>query len=147
MDPIARERDRLLRHLGTILWRPSDEFPTRVHSRDVEGALGGLAWHPEFAGYLRDAGVCFCEGEHRCQAPVSRHAPTTRRLRRAFRQLRGISPEAYDACWLLIMQRVPYREMVDRINGSRERRGLPRLSDEEIALFVISGIDILIHAW
>jgi hypothetical protein len=149
MQTLITERDRLVRHLSLILRRPSEELPLRICSDEVEGELGGLAWHPEFAGYLKDAGVCFCTGEHTCTSTTYRleRGKGFRRLRKAFRELRRISPEAYDACWLLIMHRVPYEVMASRLNDTRMRRGEPPYSPTDIALFVISGLDLLTTLW
>jgi hypothetical protein len=146
MNGLAAERDRLLRQAHLLFWRASDEFPLTINRRDTEGELGGLVWSPEFAGYLRDVGVCMCEGKCSCRRK-SGNSYARRRLLRAFRMLRSISPEAYDACWLLAMHRIPYSEMEERLNLTRLRKGERPLTSEEIALFVISGFDLLAHVW
>lgn len=147
----------------------SGGHPLRVHppsfghgpivsggEREHDG-LGAPEFHPSFLAYLRENGVCMCpeptEADQRAHRYPCSKAPTrirtkvashsnSRRWSRAFRQLRGIDPKAFDIMWPL-HNGTPIPEVFSRINDGRYRRGENPYSEMEFAVHWLNGRKLL----
>lgn len=168
MSEIEDEVRRLARDLGRMLWHDgyADEVPMAIHERgtDAGHGLGGPAFHPRFLSWLRDAGVCVCpetkpdgtpaphtcdrrfEGTARFRDPRRESHP--RRLKRAFRQLRLLAPyDQYHLVFLVVARGRAFPAAVEQVNAARVARGEAPMTQQEAALVLVAGTDLLAASW
>lgn len=137
------------------------EVPIRIHERELDSG-GDLEWHVGFVRYLTSAGVCFCRvldeewierhgpDFHVCdrrRRPDRFRAPNYRmhphRLKRALRQLRGLSKPAFEVVYPVIARGMTWEQCRARIALDRFARGEEPYTDHEWVCLVISGLDLL----
>lgn len=169
MSEIEVEVDRLSQNLWRMLARGGDyvsEVPYAIHERgtDIGHGLGGPAFHPRFLAYLKDAGVCLCpetkpdgtpqphfcdrrfEGQARFREARKESHP--RRLKRAFRQLRLLAPyDQYHLVFLVVGRSWTFAQAMDRVNAARLARGEDAMTQEDAALVLVTGVDLLQASW
>lgn len=164
---LAAEAKRLNQSLWRMLWRGgsyASEAPLRIHSRDLDSG-GAPALHPQFIAWLTDAGSCFCEPRevdgymifrHTCdrrfaETPArfrrSRNVSHARRLNRALRQLRLISPAEHNIVRLMLVHGRSWDHAMGDVNDSRLRRGEDAYTVEEFMVLAIAGFSVLVEAW
>ena len=169
MSEIEAEVERLSQRMWRMLARGGDyvsEVPYAIHERGTDSGhgLGGPAFHPRFISYLKDAGCCVCEPEwpdgtpraHACDRRFEgtakvrepRHETHPRRLKRAFRQLRLLAPyDQYHLVYLSVARGRSFPQAVEQVNAARLSRGELPLSQQEAAIMLVAGTDMLQMAW
>jgi len=171
MNELATEAQRLNQKIVRLRWGEGNaafinEVPLRMHERGTDSGhgLGGPAFHPKLLAYLKDAGVCLCDETwpdgrprtHSCDrrfkdAPVqlrpSKFQNHPRRLKRALRQLRLISPVEFDPIYLMIARGRTWHEARDQINTTRLTRGQDPHSEADFTVLTIAGFDKLCEAF
>jgi hypothetical protein len=162
------EVSRLALDLRKMLWKGdyAGEAPMAIHERATDSGhgLGGPAFHPRFLSYLRDAGVCMCEPEwpdgtprpHACDRRFAgsakfrepRRETHPRRLKRAFRQLRLLAPfDQYHIVFLVIARGRPFPDALAQVNEARLARGDEALTQQDGAVMLVAGTDLLAASW
>ena len=166
---LATEATRINRDMDRILSqsRIDDEVPVRIHSRDTD-AGGAPELHPAFVRYIGQ--VCWCGrravcdpgcratrgDEHlsTCEPPctpgsfrTSQHKAHPQRLKRAFRQLRTIAPQEYDACWLIAALGFTWHGAMERINTQNVSRGRAEYSEADFTVLTIAGFSKIVAAF
>jgi hypothetical protein len=140
----------------------SDEVPIRIHERgpDDGHGLGGPAFHPRFLSWLQSSGVCLCderdeEGQRRGHRPECNRngalprlgrpnrRSNPRRLNKALRRLRNLSPETFPIVRLTISHGYRLPSAWAAVNESRYRRGEEPYTNEELSALTIAGFDLL----
>jgi hypothetical protein len=160
---------RLQGDLWRMLARGGDyvsEVPYAIHERGTDSGhgLGGPAFHPRFLAYLRDSGACLCEPEwpdgtprpHACDRRFEGQArfrdpkreSHPRRLKRAFRQLRLLVPyDEYHMVYLVVARGRTFPQAMEQVSAARLARGDVALTQEEAAVMLVAGTDLLVASW
>ena len=136
---------------------PSIRLHPRSEVRHVHDGLGGPDFGREFEKYLTAAGVCMCERFteegallHVCDRDqriarfrASRRQSHPTQLKRAFRQLRRISPAAFDIIFPVIARGQPLDQVRARVNSGRESRGQEPYSPTDFEVHWFAGLDLM----
>jgi hypothetical protein len=136
----------------------------RGEAREAHDGLGGPEFHPRFLAYLKDSGTCLCpetkpdgtpqphlcdrrfEGTAKVREP--RHETHPRRLKRAFRQLRLLAPyDQYHLVFLVVARGRAFPQAMEQVNAARIARGEMPLTQQEAAIMLVAGTDLLQMAW
>lgn len=119
--------------------------------------LGAPVFDPRFEAWLKAGGVCMCEphvedGEiihrgcnqderaNRLRRSANHNDP--RRMKRALRKLRAVSPASFPLVWLLLVRGNTYAQATAAINTERHARGLEPHTETDFAVLVIAGFDL-----
>jgi hypothetical protein len=154
---LAKEVERLTRDLGYVISSSQGyaaEVPIRIHDRgtDAGHGLGGPKFSAEFLRWIT-TGSCSCKeppvnGTHEdtCyrDSPTrmgrSSHRSHPRRLHRALRHLRAVSPIEFDPVYLILARGFSWRDALEKINTDRGRRGQEPHSEADFTVLTIAGI-------